>query len=99
MQCHRDVADEQRPLALGLQSAIYRLFGSIPGPLLFGAIIDLACVEWDYNCGVRGNCWIYDNDKLSLNSSVLFLPFVIVSAVLLFVGFLTYPTTKHKVNK
>lgn len=90
----RVVADDQRPLALGLQSAIYRTVGSIPGPLLFGAMVDLSCVDWDYNCDVRGNCWIYDNDKLSFNAIMLCLPFVILSAILMFVGLLTYPKKK-----
>ncbi len=85
------VADDQRHLALGLQSAIFRVFGSIPGPLLFGVVIDLACVEWENNCGVRGNCWIYDNDRLSLNAILLCLPFGIVSATLFFFAMITYP--------
>ena len=88
---YRVVADDQRHLALALQSAIARLFGSIPGPLLFGAIIDLGCVEWEYNCGIRGNCWIYDNDKLSTNAIALCLPFACVSTLLLFIAMITYP--------
>ncbi len=88
---HRVVADDQRHLALGLQSAVVRTIGSIPGGLLFGVIIDQACVEWEYNCGIRGNCWIYDNDKLSLYGVVTCLPFGLLSALLLFLSFVVYP--------
>ena len=88
---YRVVADDQRYLALALLSAIARLFGSIPGPLLFGGVIDIACVEWEYNCGIRGNCWIYDNDKLSSNAIALCLPFACISAILLFIAMITYP--------
>ncbi len=87
----RVVADDQRHLALGLQSAIYRVFGSIPGPLLFGAVVDLACVEWEDNCGVRGNCLIYDNSKLSLHGILLCLPFALLSVILFLLAMLTYP--------
>ena len=78
-----------------MQSAIYRIFGSIPGPLLFGAVVDAACVEWEYNCGVRGNCWIYDNNKLSRNAILLCLPFAVLSAIFLLMALITYPANKR----
>ncbi len=90
----RVVSDDQRPLALGLQSAIYRVFGSIPGPLLFGVVVDAACVEWEYNCGIRGNCWIYDNNLLSRNAILLCIPFAIIGVVFFLIAFVTYPAKK-----
>ena len=40
--------------------------GTIPGPIIFGAIIDSTCVLWDINeCGIKGACWIYDNIKMA----------------------------------
>ena len=33
-------ADEQRNLALGLQSVFSRMLGSIPGPILVGTLFD-----------------------------------------------------------
>ena len=61
----RSVADEQRSLALAVQSCMFRLFGSVPGSLTLGAIIDSTCLYWQYDCGRRGNCWEYDNQALS----------------------------------
>lgn len=61
----RCVADEQRTLALGVQSAAFRLVGAIPGPPIFGAIFDTACIYWQYECSQRGNCWVYNNIHLS----------------------------------
>ena len=52
----RAVADEQRSLALGVQSVFFRLFGAIPGPFAFGAIIDSGYIYWLYECNRRGNC-------------------------------------------
>ena len=39
----------------------------MPGPILFGAIMDMSCKLWQDNCGRRGSCWIYDTDKLATN--------------------------------
>ena len=63
---YRCIADEQRSLALGLQSVFFRALGSIPGPLIFGALFDASCVYWQEECGDRGNCWVYENEDLSL---------------------------------
>lgn len=35
---------------MGLQNLAHRVLGSIPGPVLFGAIIDKTCIEWGNNC-------------------------------------------------
>ena len=49
----RAVREEERSLALGLQSIILRVVGSIPGPILFGVFMDKACSLWEQTCG---NC-------------------------------------------
>lgn len=36
------------------------LFGLIPGPIIFGHIVDSACLIWNYSCGRQGNCLLYD---------------------------------------
>lgn len=60
--CMRVVADRERSLALGLGSALQRVGGSIPGPLLVGAMLDGACMLWDRKCdGADGACWEYDS--------------------------------------
>jgi len=58
--------DEQhRTFALGAQMIIWRLLGSIPGPLVFGLVIDDACLLWQTTGGVVGSCLIYDNYSFS----------------------------------
>ena len=39
---------------------IFRLIGSIPGPIIFGFIIDRSCVL------ESGNCLVYDNKNMSI---------------------------------
>ena len=49
----RCVREHERSFALGLQTIIIRLLGSIPGPVLFGFFIDRTCLLWDNSsCGM-----------------------------------------------
>lgn len=32
----------------------------MPGPVIFGAIIDKTCTLWKYTCGERQSCFLYD---------------------------------------
>ena len=35
--------------------------GNVPGPIVFGAIFDTACLVWQVRCEEQGSCWIYDS--------------------------------------
>ncbi|XP_030557239.1 solute carrier organic anion transporter family member 4A1 isoform X1 [Drosophila novamexicana] len=63
----RCVQDEQRSFALGLQWIKVRLLGTIPAPLIFGALIDESCVLWHESCDAPagGACLVYDNFYIS----------------------------------
>ncbi|GAB1599393.1 solute carrier organic anion transporter family member 5A1-like [Argonauta hians] len=56
----RSVAEEERAFALGMQFVLFRLFAYIPAPILFGNIIDTACLLWRNRCGNNGSCLVYD---------------------------------------
>lgn len=57
----RSVSEEERSFALGMQFVIFRLFGYIPAPILFGNLIDSTCLLWKSTCGEKGGrCLIYD---------------------------------------
>lgn len=63
----RVVPFSKRPLAVGIKFFIERIIGSIPGPIIAGAVLDQACTVWNVECGVTGSCNVYDNQKLSIN--------------------------------
>ena len=88
------MADEQRTLALGLQSLIFRAFGSIPGPIVFGVIFDSTCLFWQFDCDRRGNCWVYDNIALSNRALGLALSGVALNFVFTCLSWLLYPKSK-----
>ena len=87
----RTVADEQRSLALAVQSVIFRIFGSIPGPILFGVLIDSGCVYWQTECGRRANCWVYDNNLLAVRAYIVTTMGVVVCVVATFFSWVFYP--------
>lgn len=70
----RCVPVDQRSYAIGLQWDLIRLLGTIPGPIMFGHLIDRACVLWDFRCAERGSCLAYNNHHLGL--ALLFLCFI-----------------------
>lgn len=50
-------------MAQGISLFITSLFALIPGPIIFGRIIDSTCLIWKNKCGRRGNCLLYDPVK------------------------------------
>jgi len=57
----RSVGEEEKAFALGIQFVIFRLFGYIPSPILFGHVIDTTCLLWTQTCeGSSGRCLVYD---------------------------------------
>ena len=49
-----------------VQSILLRVLGTIPAPLIFGAVFDASCILWQDTCGVRGSCFFYDKQQLAL---------------------------------
>lgn len=61
---YRSVNEEERSFALGMQFVIFRLFGYIPAPILFGNLIDSTCLFWKSTCGEKGGrCLLYDIEQ------------------------------------
>ena len=58
----RSVAEEEKAFALGIQFVIFRLFGYIPSPIVFGSVIDSTCIVWKQTCegSQGGRCLMYD---------------------------------------
>ncbi|XP_076801719.1 solute carrier organic anion transporter family member 4C1-like [Clavelina lepadiformis] len=80
----RVVPASMRSFALGVQWLFIRALGSIPGPIMFGSIIDLTCILWqEKQCeGTRGNCWIYDSTNMATNVIIISIVCKIASIIL-----------------
>ncbi|XP_072047527.1 solute carrier organic anion transporter family member 4C1-like [Amphiura filiformis] len=55
---------ETRTVTLGLTKFVQNIFGYFPTPIYFGEIVNSTCTLWQYTCGERGACWLYDIVKL-----------------------------------
>ncbi|KAM5192159.1 solute carrier organic anion transporter family member 4C1 [Mantella aurantiaca] len=87
----RCVPDKQRSFALGVQWSFIRLLGSIPGPILFGVVIDSSCILWNLNdCGVKGACWTYDNSSISYKLIGISAASKIITIIFLFIAHFIY---------
>lgn len=79
---YRCVAPEDKSFAQGLSVVLVSLLAFIPGPILYGAIIDSACLVWDETCGNKGNCWLYHKDNFRLYLNVTAVGFTTVGVLL-----------------
>ncbi|KAJ8020203.1 Solute carrier organic anion transporter family member 4A1 [Holothuria leucospilota] len=88
----RCVSHSQRSFALGLQSLIYRALGTVPGPIVIGAIIDNACLLKQPTCGENDSndtCWLYRNEVFS-RSMLILAVCVKLFSILFFLGALLF---------
>lgn len=57
----RCVSVKDKSVTQGLILMLISLFALIPGPILYGRIIDETCIVWSEHCsGRKGNCQLYD---------------------------------------
>lgn len=61
----RILSAELKSFGVGIHMLISRLAGGIPSPMIFGALIDTACMKWGTRtCGGHGACRMYDSTSL-----------------------------------
>lgn len=49
-------------MAMGVIQSAIGLFGNVPCPIIYGAVVDSACLMWKTICGKNGACSLYDPD-------------------------------------
>lgn len=62
----RSTSPDQKSMLVSVGSFWHSLFVSIPYPIIYGKIFDFCCLVWSVECGKRGNCWLYDTEKLRI---------------------------------
>ncbi|XP_071490041.1 solute carrier organic anion transporter family member 4A1-like [Diadema antillarum] len=87
----RCVSSSQRAFALGVQSLFYGGLGTAPGPIIFGLVIDQACILWDISlCDGAGACLVYDNASFANSLLTFLLSFKAVSIIVFFITIRSY---------
>lgn len=51
-----------KAMAMGIIQFAISLFGNVPCPIIYGAVIDSTCLIWETICGKQGACSLYDPD-------------------------------------
>ncbi|XP_042883333.1 uncharacterized protein LOC122260222 [Penaeus japonicus] len=59
----RSVPDEDKVMALSILIVFVSVFAFIPAPVFVSAVVDSACLVWDFSCGETSHCWLYNSDK------------------------------------
>lgn len=88
----RAVEKRDKAFSQGLALTVISLFALIPGPVIFGRIIDSTCLIWGFKCGERGNCQLYDKDLFRYYVNVTAFAF---TAVGVFFDILVWYYGKH----
>nr|CAI5836779.1 unnamed protein product [Callosobruchus analis] len=75
----RCVHPRDKAMALGLIQFAIGLFGNVPCPIVYGAVVDSACLVWKMACGEKGACGLYDSDvfRMFYHGEYLILYFII----------------------
>ncbi|XP_046672746.1 solute carrier organic anion transporter family member 74D-like [Homalodisca vitripennis] len=72
----RCVDQKDKTVSMALNVLLMTLFAFIPAPILFGHFIDSTCLIWGKTCTRRGNCWLYDADKLKYLTNLTSAAFI-----------------------
>ncbi|XP_029303449.1 solute carrier organic anion transporter family member 2B1 isoform X2 [Cottoperca gobio] len=63
MMILRTVPTEDKSLAVGVQYMLFRVLAFMPGPVLYGTVIDTTCILWGEKCGKQTSCQYYDLER------------------------------------
>ena len=60
----RAVNPRDKSASLVILISFLSLFAFLPSPIIFGAMMDNACLIWGENCGEATNCLLYNTDSM-----------------------------------
>ncbi|CAH1772290.1 unnamed protein product [Owenia fusiformis] len=86
----RYVKETHRLFSMGIRATLIRVLGTIPGTVLFGAVLDHTCTLWQSQCGSDTSCLVYDNAQMGLNVMLLALTLKILSTLSSLVAWRSY---------
>ncbi|KAK7884699.1 hypothetical protein WMY93_027822 [Mugilogobius chulae] len=86
----RCVTEKQKSFALGIQWILVRTLGAIPGPIIFGSMVDRSCLLWQDKCGEQGSCFLYKNTDMSRFTLIAGIVYKILATVLFLLASLVY---------
>ncbi|XP_049271121.1 solute carrier organic anion transporter family member 4A1-like [Rhipicephalus sanguineus] len=89
----RALDEDIKSTGIGVNYVAIRILGTIPGPILFGHLIDRSCVLWEGTCsGGSGACALYENSAMGMNLFRIMLSVKSASIVFFFCASLSMRT-------
>ncbi|XP_056417051.1 solute carrier organic anion transporter family member 2B1 isoform X2 [Hyla sarda] len=89
----RSVNPAEKSLAIGMQFMFLRILAWLPGPVMYGSMIDSTCILWGKKCGAKAACQYYNNNLLRQRFIGLQIIFEI-GALIFFIA--VYCVLRHK---
>ncbi|XP_028408706.1 solute carrier organic anion transporter family member 4A1-like [Dendronephthya gigantea] len=86
----RCVPEDKRAFAMGIQYIMAKAIALIPGPIIFGHLLDLCCRLWQDLCDQRGRCFDYDVDLAGRNICIFGAISMGISSVFFVLSWLLY---------
>ncbi|XP_967848.2 solute carrier organic anion transporter family member 74D [Tribolium castaneum] len=77
----RCVEEKDKPVAMGFGLMLMSLCAFVPSPILFGIILDKACLVWGKTCTGNGNCWLYNGKTLRYTMNFTAATFVLIGTL------------------
>lgn len=78
--------EEMNSIGLGFKQFFMNAFGTIPGPIIFGSVIDSACVYWHDDITDQSVCKLYNNEKFAFGFGFLGVGFKAVCFILIVIS-------------
>ena len=77
---------EMNTIVLGLKQFFMNACGTIPGPILFGAVIDTTCKYWHIDSKNQKVCKMYNNRRFALGFGLLGIGFKSICFILIVIS-------------
>jgi sodium-independent organic anion transporter len=94
----RSLQPHHRALGMGVQNVVFRLGGSIPAPIVFGAVIDTTCRFFQTDCNATeetNTCWEYNVTSLRERMVLLAILPKIASFIFFFFSWFFFKSVKE----
>ena len=92
-------AKEMNSIGLGMKQFFMNAFGTIPGPILFGSVIDSTCTYWHTDQSNQSVCKMYNNKNFALGFATLGIGFKCVCFFLIILSIVIVERKKRKDQK
>jgi hypothetical protein len=86
---------EMNSIGLGFKQFFMNAFGTIPGPILFGSVIDTTCKYWHNDMNDRRVCKIYNNQQFAFAFGLLGIGFKSIIFILIILSLVVLKRSKN----